>query len=97
VISPVVSSVIAHTGFAFTVNYIRVKITLGQYFPLTNPNLNTYFAIHGKGKYVGVINFHTEGVQGNAPLFDFFCTCNFCAAQTPANLYLDTLGTQTKR
>src|SRR5215212_4153318 len=82
---------------ALSANKIWIEVPLCQHFSFTNPNFDTDLTINSQCKYIGVIDIHTESMQGHTSLFDLFGTGNFSAAQTTTHFYFYSFGTHTKR
>src|SRR5450432_589817 len=75
---------------------IRVQVTLGQYFTLTDPYLDADLSIYRQSEYIGIIDIHTKGMQWRTALFDLLGTGNFRTAQTTGHFYLYSFRAHTK-
>ena len=60
---------------------VGVQVTFSQHFTFTDPYFDTDFTIYGLGKHVGIINIHTECMQGHTSLFEFLATGDLCTSQ----------------
>src|SRR5258708_1147475 len=75
---------------------IRIQVSLRQYFPFTDPYLDTDLSVNGQREYIGIIDVHTKGMQRGPTLLDLFRTGDFSATQTTGNLDLDPFRTHTQ-